>query len=373
MMTSKERLWRIFRGEDVDRPAFKLWGLSIGQSMMAPAYRPVYERALELTDTMEEIYSPLNVFFGSDPQCKIWWEDKPLEGTEWVDRYTYYQIGDRTLRSIFRYSTIGSPGYDMEHMIKEPEDLKALLSVPYKPYPIDTDLYYRAVEKVGDKGLVMFGLDHAAYAVCRKIGSERFALMCIDDRDLIKEAVYTYAKRIRDHVKAVLDTGIRPIFSWVGPELIIPPLVRMDEFEEFVFEVDKPLCDLIHDAGGYVWVHCHGRVGKLLKRFAEMGVDVLNPIEPPPQGDVTLKEAVELVGNSMGLEGNIEMASLQLSRPEELKEQIRQAVEEGSQSKRFILGPTAGYMEYPLPTEQYIQNLMVYLEYGYECVSKVKY
>ena len=116
-----------------------------------------------------------------------------------------------------------------------------------------------------------------------------------------------------------------------------------------------------------------GRVGKLLKRFAEMGVDVLNPIEPPPQGDVTLKEAVELVGNSMGLEGNIEMASLQLSRPEELKEQIRQAVEEGSQSKRFILGPTAGYMEYPLPTEQYIQNFMVYLEYGYECVSKVKY
>jgi hypothetical protein len=182
-------------------------------------------------------------------------------------------------------------------------------------------------------------------------------------------AVETYAARIREHVKAVLSTGIKPIFGWVGPELCIPPLVRENEFEEFVYNIDKPLCDLIHDAGGYVWVHCHGRVGKLLTRFMDMGIDVLNPIEPPPLGDITLSEAIEKVGNGMGLEGNIEISALLLYDEEDLKKLIYNTVIESKKSDRFILCPSAGYMEYVNPSPEYINNLILYIKYGLECLT----
>lgn len=369
-MTGKERLTRIFQAKDVDRPSLKLWGLDLNQAMLHPAYKPVYNLAVELTDIVETANSPFNILFGSNNEDRISYEDRPIEGSHWVDRFEYIKLPDRTLRSINRYSSIGEPGYTLEYMIKSSDDLKALLKLPYETYPIDLSIYEEKYRKVDDKGIVIFTLDHAAYALIRNMGSELFAFMSIDDRALINESILILKNRILEHTKAILNEGIKPIFGWVGPELCIPPLTRMIDFEEFVFDNDKPLCDTIHNAGGYVWVHCHGRVKNLLKPFIEMGVDVLNPIEPPPQGDVTLKEAIEIVEDKMGLEGNIEIASLLLSESEEdVREIVYEAVLEGQKSKRFILCPSAGYMEYPRPSQQYIKNLLAYLKYGYEYLN----
>ena len=51
---------------------------------------------------------------------------------------------------------------------------------------------------------------------------------------------------------------------------------------------------------------------------------------------------------------------------------IDECVEAGWKSGRFILCPSAGYMEYIRPTEQYIENLLFYLNYGYEAVERCR-
>ena len=58
------------------------------------------------------------------------------------------------------------------------------------------------------------------------------------------------------------------------------------------------------------------------------------------------------------------------SSPERLRNLIDDCVEAGQKSGRFILCPSAGYMEYPQPSEQYINNLMFYLKYGLEAVER---
>jgi hypothetical protein len=368
-MTGKERLMRILEGKEADRPALKLWGLDINQPMLHPAYQPVYDLAVEKTDIMTDAYSSLDLLLGSENGQRVTEEDKPLPNSNWVDHHSYLKAGGRVLHSIHRYSTIGEPGYNLEHFVKEPRDLSAILTLDYLPYQVDTGSYYRKSAQMGDKGVVIFHIDHAAYAVQRIMGSETFALLCMDDRELLKEAIRTFSGRIERHVKSILDSGIRPIFGWVGPELCIPPLVRMKEFEEFVYDIDKPICDLIHNAGCHIWMHCHGRVGKLLERFMDMGIDVLNPIEPPPLGDVTLKQAVKIIGKGMGLEGNIEIQTLLMDSREVVREKIHTAAEEGKLSGRFILCPSAGYMEYVNPTPEYIDNLMLYINYGLECLE----
>ena len=77
-------------------------------------------------------------------------------------------------------------------------------------------------------------------------------------------------------------------------------------------------------------------------------------------------------GNRIGWEGNIEIQDILLSSKEHLRTLIDECVNAGNKSGRFILCPSAGYMEYPQPTEHYISNLMFYLRYGLEAVERCR-
>jgi len=143
-------------------------------------------------------------------------------------------------------------------------------------------------------------------------------------------------------------------------------------FDDFIIRHDKLLCDDIHNAGGYVWVHCHGKVASFIERFITMGVDILNPLEPSPNGDINLEAFIGRFSNQIGWEGNIEIQDILQAEPDHLKELIQACVEAGNRSGRFILCPSAGFMEYPFPTRQYIDNLLLYLRFGWDCVERCR-
>ena len=104
-------------------------------------------------------------------------------------------------------------------------------------------------------------------------------------------------------------------------------------------------------------------MGPVLECFVEMGVDVLNPVEPPPMGDVTLPEAFSRVGNRMALEGNIQKHDLIAGTREQVLELMREALEAGK-GRRFIMCPCFGYMQMPEPTERHLENLQTYVKDG---------
>jgi hypothetical protein len=268
------------------------------------------------------------------------------------------------LREVYQKSTRRRPGYEREHPLKEPADIRRLLSLPYEPHPLDPAAFHETDRLTGDRGLPLFGVDHAMYALQRLIGSENFALWSLSDGDLLLEAMQVFAGRIRRHVQAALDAGLRRIvFGWVGPELCIPPLMPPAAFQRFVFDLDQPLIDLIHDAGGRVWVHCHGRVKGLIDSFCRMGVDVLNPIEPPPMGDLTMAEAFALAGGRMGLEGGIETHDFMTAPAACIRAQFREVLAAGS-GRRLILCPSSGYTENPEPSPAEIANWLCYIDEG---------
>lgn len=149
----------------------------------------------------------------------------------------------------------------------------------------------------------------------------------------------------------------------MGPEICIPPLMSPSAFDIYVAAFDRQLIEAIHDAGGKVWVHCHGKMRPVLERFVEMGVDVLNPIEPPPMGDVTMAEAFGLVGDRMGLEGGVETHDIMTADTAHIQEQAH-AVLDAGRGKRLILGPSSGYTESVLPTEREIENWLCFINEG---------
>ena len=360
-MTRRERLMAIFQGRIPDRPAVKIWGAGTRKDgCVHPAFERVRDLAVDKTDLMRGAWSDFSIYAGRETARRVETHDQPTDSPAWVDQITVYHTPQGDLREVFQKSTCRKPGYQKEHLLKEPGDIRKLLSLPYEPYPFSADGYRRVDEDVGDAGIAMFGMDHAMYALQRLIGSENFALWSLEADAELHEAIEVFAGRLRDHAAQALHAGIRGVFGWVGPELCIPPLMPPAAFEKYVFAIDKPLINLIHEAGGRVWVHCHGRMKPVLKRFADMGIDVLNPVEPPPMGDVTMAEAFGLVGNRMGLEGNIETHDFMTASNEEIRTKIRETLESG-RGRRLILCPSSGYMENADPTENEISNWLLYV------------
>ncbi|MFH1568068.1 MAG: uroporphyrinogen decarboxylase family protein [Gemmatimonadota bacterium] len=370
-LTRRQRLTRIFHGQVPDRPAVKVWGAGTRQdACIHPAFEPVRDRAVDRTDLMRHAGSPFSIYCGRRAGELLESRTEPTPSPEWQRQITVYHTPGGDLRQVFLASTRKRPGYMVEHLLKEPADIGRLLSVPYEPYPFSAEEYRRVDTEVGDAGIPVFSLDHAMYALQRLVGSESFALWSLEAEEQLLAAMETFAGRLYDHARAALEAGIRGVFGWVGPELCIPPLMSPAAFDRYVGDLDRPLIDLIHGAGGRIWVHCHGRMGPVLRRFVDMGVDVLNPIEPPPMGDITLEAAFAVVGDAMALEGNIETHDFMVAGPDAMLCKVRAALEAG-RGRRHILCPSSGYMENVEPSPQEIDNWLLYIDEGVRYAESV--
>jgi hypothetical protein len=362
-MTRRERLMAIIRGGVPDRSAVKLWGAWEERSPLPPAYGPVRRAALERTDLFVRTASLFDLYWGVHRGDIAREEERPTASADWVDRVTTVMASGCRLQSVYRASTRGHPGRRIEHLLKEPAEIHRVLSIPYEPFPFNAEPFLARQREIGDSGVVSYSLDHPMYGLQRLVGSTNFAFWSVDFDEIVLEAISEFSRRITEEVKRVLAFGLKPVFSWTGPELCIPPLMPPAAFERYVAAFDAPLIDLIHDGGGFVWVHCHGKMRPVIRRFVEMGVDVLNPIEPPPMGDLTLGEAFALAGDDMALEGNIETHDLMTAPPELLRAKIHDALDSG-RGRRHILCPSSGYAENPEPTERFIGNLLLYIDEG---------
>ena len=77
--------------------------------------------------------------------------------------------------------------------------------------------------------------------------------------------------------------------------------------------------------------------------IAKMKPDGLDPLEPPPQGDMELTEIKALIGHDTVLMGNIEAADIENLPEPVFAKKIAKALREGTagEGRGFILHPSA--------------------------------
>ncbi|MHB9133536.1 MAG: uroporphyrinogen decarboxylase family protein [Armatimonadota bacterium] len=359
MLSSRERLERTLRGESLDRVPIRLWGVD----PLVKAGRPCWQF---LPDMVNEF--GLDTFFGWGPtwpasKTEITRENSDTANPEWYEEVTTYKTPAGDISSIFVHNRLGKPGYIKKHLIESVEDAKRWLSMPDNDLP-DVSSFPARVAEVGDRGMVLAGLGEGMYAVNDATGSELWGLWMYDERELVHEMVAKAAQREYAIARHYIEHGIGPLFGWVGPELCIPPLASPRDFDDLVTRYDKPIIDLIHNAGGFVWVHCHGDMNPVLERFADMGVDCLNPIEPPPIGHLTLADAKRRVGDRMTLEGGIESGDFELDDAVTFAAKIEQAMAMGKPGGRYILCPSSDHSHWPEISDKIINNYRVFVETG---------
>lgn len=116
-------------------------------------------------------------------------------------------------------------------------------------------------------------------------------------------------------------------------DLIMSP----DTWQEMIRPGEQREYDLIHSYGKDVWVHSCGNVQKVIPSLIDMGLDVLNPVQPEAMDLATLKKEY---GDKLTFWGGIStQQALPFGTPEEVKQETRRVRDLMSQGGGYILGP----------------------------------
>ena len=157
------------------------------------------------------------------------------------------------------------------------------------------------------------------------------------------------------------------LFYSAGPEIATPPLLPPRIFQHLVTPYHYELGKMIRKAGHFHSIHCHGKVKIVFEEFLKIGNDVLEPLEPPPQGDITLKDALNKARGRMCLMGYIQDQDLYTSTPEEIRAKVHSICQLVKGRTGYIMTTTATPYMIP-PPEKFVRNYIEFVkaaeEYG---------
>ena len=266
-------------------------------------------------------------------------------------------------------STIGKAdwrgGGTLKRWVAQPEDVEPLLSIPYVPQQPDLSGFFETRQRLEGKCVAQVTFADPI-CIAGLVDEAAMAIWTIEHRDLLRRMLDAAFDRILAELKYCLENGVGPVYYFNGPEYALPPLMSPADFEEFVVQYDTRLFELVHSyPDTYVIVHSHGKVSKFLKRFAAMGLDGLNVLEPPPVGDTVLADAKSRIGDRVCLIGNIQYDDLARKSEDEIERLVADAIAQGAASGGFILSPCASPYERPLPPKA-SRNMIHYLKMAHK-------
>ncbi len=198
-----------------------------------------------------------------------------------------------------------------------------------------------------EKAYFSRGIENFLADMCGSPDFARGLLQRIIDRNVVMlEAMLT-----ADEIDGVLlgsDWGTQ-IDMLMSPA-VWDDMIRPGEQREY---------DLIHSFGKDVWVHSCGCIDKLVPRLVEMGLDVLNPIQPECMDIGALKRDF---GDKLAFYGGITTQTvLPFGTPDEVRTEARRV--------RDLMGEGGGYIFSPsqdLQSDVPVENMLALLEVAKE-------
>ncbi len=365
-LSSRERILRTVAGEPVDRiPIFAPipWQPlapvpSLGSWKNEPNYRQLAALAAETCD----FYVHLDIseripignpgggetvrgipagsifdrrFFLAHPESVQVIEDRIENGRAYARYKVHTPRGALTTTDVMPLDV--DTIWTTEPLIKDVDDAKKILSAPYRFDPPDLSEYFAERDRLGDRGVPVCFVTSPLVMISRLMDFQQMFEWTITERPLFEKMLRTVQERIVERLQWVLDNGVGPIFRFGGCEQATPPMMSNRFFDEFIIGYEAPLWQMVREAGCILWVHCHGKIATVLDRFVDNGVQLLDPVEPPPQGDINIEEAKKRAGaGPLTLIGNVEMSDLELLSPNEIEAKVRAAICQGGRS-HFIL------------------------------------
>lgn len=350
MMTRRERLMATLQGRPVDRPAvsfYEIGGFHIDAGdpdpfniYNDPSWRPLLKLAEEQTDLICMRTPAL-----SQASTPYFTTETSEEGGSRLTRTTA-RVAGRTLTSLTRRDREVNTLWVTEHLLKDVDDLKAYLEIPDEAFAeeIDVSGLFAADQRVGDRGIVMVDTPDPICLAAALFSMEDYVVIAFTEPALFHRLLEKFARVLHRRTEIVAREFPGHLWRIYGPEYASEPFLPNRLFEEYVCRYTGPMVELVQRYGGFARVHCHGRIRNLLPHFVKMGATATDPIEPPPQGDITLAEVRRNYGKDLVLFGNLEVSDIENLSPPQFERVVAQSLRDGTAGpgRGFVLLPSAG-------------------------------
>jgi hypothetical protein len=272
------------------------------------------------------------------------------------------QVGDFTAVIKQNYDDMDKGDFHWEkRYIDTVDDFRLIAEAERTVRPFHLEQYNEGCLEVGNRGLACTGLLHPFGVLVRSSNIEEVYMWVLAEEALTMKFLKNCNDQVSDSILSIADKQFidPPIFITYALEMLLPPWMGKYHFEKFVFPFDKKVNDSIHEIGGRHRAHCHGNSGDFLELFADMGIDALEPLEPPPFGDNILEDAKKRVGHRMLLSGNIPSQTFYFDNvgPDAVRELVKNAIKTGAPGGGFSLKTTGGAVGNGKSREQCIKSI----------------
>ena len=343
-MNPRERFLNAVKGEPVDRvplvlEKFHAPSRESVDDLPDPGVREIAHRIFGETHYGVDVPSYVNRYLVT-PQ-HLW---RTVDTTQNDgDTVTTVQLDTPkgTLTAISGQNPLTQTTWQVKYPVETMADIERIRSAPWERHP---DLRPADLSDLpadfGDRGIVRSGVSCPAVCVGGMMSYQMFLELCATEFDLIRELTEICTERVLDTLDVVLANADVEYVWMGGCEWLTPPMGSPRLYDELIQPFEKRVIDRIHAAGALSHVHCHGRVRSTLEAAIERGADMFEPVEPPPDGDVTFAEAKAVVDGRMTLGGNMEARILD-NEDERAAETVTRAAFEGTK-ERMVLQTSAG-------------------------------
>ncbi len=363
-MSRRDRLMATLRGEAVDRPAvsfYEIGGLPMDPHDPDPfniyqdsSWRPLLELAEQETDLIR-LRSAVRAHSheawdraaaGSAQTVR----DEFLSTETWekdgsrVTRVTL-RVAGRELTCLMRREPHTDTLWTVEHLVKDHDDLLAYLQLPDAFFDETVTVEPLRVEEqaLGDRGIVMVDTEDPLCAAATLMSMQDYTVVAFTENRLFHQLLEKLARPLLSRTEQVAREFPGHLWRIYGPEYASEPYLPPHLFDEYVVRYVSPMVHAIRQYGGFARIHCHGRVRNLLDMIVGMGADAIDPLEPPPHGDVTLDDVRQHYGRQLVLFGNLEVVDIERMDPARFDALVCRTLQQGTTGpgRGFVLMPSA--------------------------------
>lgn len=362
MMSRRDRLMATLRGQPVDRPAvnfYEIGGFKVDPSdpdpfnvYNDPSWQPLLQLAEEQTDLIrmrsavrEHSHDVTSgKFRGDNCRGEFFTTEEYIENNCRVTSTTL-RIAGREMTSSTRRSCDVDTIWTTENLLKGPEDLEAYLELPDEVFNEEVDVTGLIEEdkQLGDRGIIMVDTEDPLCVAASLFSMENFTIVALTEQKLFGRLLEKLSPYIHARTEKVASQFSGHLWRIYGPEYATEPYLPPNLFKEYVVRYTGPMVKTIQEHDGFARLHCHGRIRAVLDYIIEMGAVAIDPVEPPPNGDVDLAYVRSRYGRELVLFGNLEVADIENLEPAEFEKVVRKSLEDGTsgEGRGFVLMPSA--------------------------------
>ena len=259
--------------------------------------------------------------------------------------------------------------WTLKHFCEDLNDLEIYVNtLPDLLNEVSIEKAHIIDENLGENGITMLSIPDPLCTIADSFELGKFLVYAMTETKTIKkatDAIYEYQTYHFDKmIKGKIDNMMVRIY---GPEYATPPYLPPSMFYDLVTKYLKPMCRKIKNANGFPRIHSHGKIGKVLDQFLQTDMMALEPIEPIPDGDISIGDVKKICGDKVCLMGNIELKELENSNRKVINSIVKDIMNQAKGKSGLIIMPTASPINTPLERkteENYYEMISATLLYG---------